>query len=1419
MDETFKKMFQKRVYDLLSHKYGILMLIFGGFLIIISALHFGEAWLEWSHEKYEAVFNSFSDNIAGKSFRERLSVPLPIDVVYTWVNGTDPGLIRQLELVKISLEEKSNLTREERCTFTNCVSVGVLVNPPLLGSVAADDVIKADAVFMNITGVTDIKEHPDWPSNFTLLTLEHETDGQIPPPPFLFQTSDMKLPHGIVVPEVIMLSGFPNEYSDGDVQQAVTGRLNISDKASVKLHKDKGMALLYISQKTHYDQLSGDKNFTIEHKVQRLSPVKLVWDLRFAVKDDVVASNRFEDNEELRYSLRSLEQFAPWVRHVYIVTNGQIPYWLNLDCPRVTVITHDEIFENISHLPTFSSPAIEANIHKIPGLSDKFLYLNDDVMFGSPVWPDDFYTHSTGQKLYLTWPVPNCNEGCPSTWIRDGYCDKACNSSECDWDGGDCLSSNGRVQLGAGFHDQGPRLTDYTIVYKVIVKTYLSPAYCNTGCANNWLADKYCDQACNNLQCGFDIGDCGVSNYNKLYGLDLHSDKLHYRLPPGELIGYFNLSGILTNKARVTSASYGPEKVIRAVAVANKFKVLTVVLNKDHNATTLVFDLEYKLGTNETSKINFTLQVDTSVARPEPTSNISKSENVTSALPVQVEDVLDAEAFKEYTGVPGDPVISHDVPPVELEDPPLLTIDVDILDLYRYLNMSKQLKEKLTIIDHANREGELTETGLKVRFYDTLQQHGAELESLQPMFREQRLKLEIQKAEDAEKRKFQNLTESPKQSLGAKKGHYSNRDPLLELNVNQGRKPQRLSRRERLQQLQDRGVGFGQQDFDGQGQYGLKRSFSSDSQNADRVNEGEKDQTESPLQAEQHKSLHVEEGSPQHGSPPAGSALKTGHIAQESPPPAGSVQDSMRANSRTIVNAPSKMGGYNAKEIYDKAKAAKQMEEQPDTDTGLRVDQLRIPASNKLGTLHNNNSIAGKTQGYVGGNDNDDNVQRGGGRKLLAILYWSQMEEQREKNKFLMKDDSLGEQMTDEEFLRLVNVDVAGENVGGFPWERKDIQEDEETSREKEKKSNEYTVEGWQGRQLLDTFGDSLRHVNHIYNKEFGFQPRKVPGHMPHMIDRNIMYELQNRFPKEWDATSSHKIRSSTDMQYAFAYYYYMMGVTVSVSVEDVFHQMDTDHSGVLSDREIRTFAARMYDLPLYLETLTGLEAMFSNCSQNLSDPTHLTEENIEHYYEKSMPQVTKHLFVNCDAIGQLVKSKVKPKLKYKTSPVDDSDITFKMIHTNVSHVVGQLDDIRKHPKKFICLNDNIDHTREEAKTVKAILQDFYESLLPIPSQFELPRDYRNRFLHMNELREWRSYRDRLRFWTHVALVVLVLLAIMSFLGEKIENLRRRWSNRKLRRRRTSSSNESTPPDSVSVTPSPTDSSSVMVWDSVLETV
>ncbi|MGH7964405.1 MAG: stealth conserved region 3 domain-containing protein, partial [Candidatus Binatia bacterium] len=114
-----------------------------------------------------------------------------------------------------------------------------------------------------------------------------------------------------------------------------------------------------------------------------------------------IGPHRFRDNGELKYSLRSLEAFAPWIRKIYIVTNGQIPRWLDTSHKRISIITHGMIFPDTSHLPTFNSQAIELQLHKIPNLSRRFLYLNDDVFFGRAVSRSDFITSSGGQYIYF----------------------------------------------------------------------------------------------------------------------------------------------------------------------------------------------------------------------------------------------------------------------------------------------------------------------------------------------------------------------------------------------------------------------------------------------------------------------------------------------------------------------------------------------------------------------------------------------------------------------------------------------------------------------------------------------------------------------------------------------------------------------------------------------------------------------------------------------------------------------------------------------------------------------------------------------------------------------------------------------------------------------------------------------------------
>lgn len=99
---------------------------------------------------------------------------------------------------------------------------------------------------------------------------------------------------------------------------------------------------------------------------------------------------RYVNNGELKYSLRSVEKYVPWIRRIYIVTDNQCPAWLQRDHPKIRIIDHTEILPEEA-LPCFNSSVIEYFIYKIPGLSEHFLLANDDMFFNKTLSPDYFF--------------------------------------------------------------------------------------------------------------------------------------------------------------------------------------------------------------------------------------------------------------------------------------------------------------------------------------------------------------------------------------------------------------------------------------------------------------------------------------------------------------------------------------------------------------------------------------------------------------------------------------------------------------------------------------------------------------------------------------------------------------------------------------------------------------------------------------------------------------------------------------------------------------------------------------------------------------------------------------------------------------------------------------------------------------------
>ncbi len=104
---------------------------------------------------------------------------------------------------------------------------------------------------------------------------------------------------------------------------------------------------------------------------------------------DATTGNRSIDREELKYSLRSLACFAPWIRNIYIITGfNQRPGWLR-DHPDIVIVPEHSIFPDKEHLPTFNSQAVECHLDRIEGLSEYFIYMNDDMFLGNAISPLD----------------------------------------------------------------------------------------------------------------------------------------------------------------------------------------------------------------------------------------------------------------------------------------------------------------------------------------------------------------------------------------------------------------------------------------------------------------------------------------------------------------------------------------------------------------------------------------------------------------------------------------------------------------------------------------------------------------------------------------------------------------------------------------------------------------------------------------------------------------------------------------------------------------------------------------------------------------------------------------------------------------------------------------------------------------------
>lgn len=117
-----------------------------------------------------------------------------------------------------------------------------------------------------------------------------------------------------------------------------------------------------------------------------------------------VTNSRYRDWGLLKYWFRSVDKYANWVNNIFLITDNQIPEWLDINNNKIKIINHcDILFEK--YLPTFNSNAIEMGIENIKELSEFFVYFNDDMFINDYVFKSDFFVNQLPCDAALLSPI------------------------------------------------------------------------------------------------------------------------------------------------------------------------------------------------------------------------------------------------------------------------------------------------------------------------------------------------------------------------------------------------------------------------------------------------------------------------------------------------------------------------------------------------------------------------------------------------------------------------------------------------------------------------------------------------------------------------------------------------------------------------------------------------------------------------------------------------------------------------------------------------------------------------------------------------------------------------------------------------------------------------------------------------------
>ena len=263
-------------------------------------------------------------------------------------------------------------------------------------------------------------------------------------------------------------------------------------------------------------------------------------------------------------------------------------------------------------------------------------------------------------------------------------------------------------------------------------------------------------------------------------------------------------------------------------------------------------------------------------------------------------------------------------------------------------------------------------------------------------------------------------------------------------------------------------------------------------------------------------------------------------------------------------------------------------------------------------------------------------------------------------------------------------------------------------------------------RRLSSIDEETVIATNYLLVKTYGKQDRKVPASVPHFLNRSMLAKLEKEFAEPIQRTLAHRFPRGSDLNFAFLYYWFVYneetrrGEAYYDSLWSKF--LDTDHDGVLNENELRTLAAILHGDNVSEECVCGGGVTCSSI-QSLLDCMVPEEESTEHHQTaqyryttvtKRRAVITFDRYKACSMAVGAVKNRFPFKPRFST----EKDVWVSYVETKEEETaLKQLNDARRRHARFISLKD------EEGVATEKVQKEvhlFFESLFPIPSQFEI---------------------------------------------------------------------------------------------------